>query len=186
MRQTSNRLNIGMVNSFTFAALIITLALTPSILIAQEEDSKSWGDAETVVTPTMREALYKSLAKAQESAEEKDYPQAIKQLDKIRNGELNSYELSQVLNLYAYIYYAQDNYPKAIDSYEELLKQPDLPVALKTGTMHTLSQLYFSTEQWQKSIDKMNQWLASGQKPKPQTYELLAQAYYQKKEYKEK
>ena len=165
--------------------LVITLLTTgATLLAAQEKEEELLGDRETQETASMREATYKELAKAQEAAEAEKYSDAIRILDKLRNDELNSYELSQALNLYAYIYYSQDNYPKAIQTYEQLLSQPDLPEALQTPTVYTLSQLYFSTENWRKAIEMLNRWFDLGAEPQTQTYELMAQAYYQLGEFR--
>jgi tetratricopeptide (TPR) repeat protein len=98
--------------------------------------------------------------------------------------DLNSYERAQMLNLYAFIYYSQDQYPRAITAYEELLEQEDLPEAMETGTVYTLAQLYFTTEDWRKAIGMMNRWLSLDSDPQPQTYEILAQAYYELEEYR--
>jgi tetratricopeptide (TPR) repeat protein len=160
------------------------LAMGTTSLSAQEKEEELLGDLETQETASMRETTYKELAKAQEAAEVEKYSEAIRILDKLTKDELNSYEMSQALNLYAYIYYAQDNYPKAIQTYEQLLSQPDLPEALQTPTVYTLSQLYFSTENWRKAIEMLNRWFELGAEPQTQTYELMAQAYYQLGEYR--
>jgi tetratricopeptide (TPR) repeat protein len=165
--------------------LVMTLLTTGATsLAAQEKEEELLGDRETQETASMREATYKELAKAQEAAEAENYSEAIRILDRLRNDDLNSYEMCQALSLYAYVYYSQDNYPKAIQTYEQLLSQPDLPEALQTPTVYTLSQLYFSTENWRKAIEMLNRWFELGAEPQPQTYELMAQAYYQLGEYR--
>ncbi len=153
--------------------------------VVAQEDEESLGDLATEETASMREATYKELAKAQEAAEAERYSEAIAVLDKLGKQDLNNYERSQTLNLYAYIYYSQDNMPKAINAYEQLLAQPDLPEALKTGTVYTLSQLFFSVENWQKSIDHLEWWMTlTNDKENLTAYEMMAQAYYQKEEYR--
>ena len=124
------------------AVLLMVMLLATGPVWAQEEEEQTLGDLETRETQSMREATYKELAKAQEAAEEEDYSEAIKVLDKLtKDDDLNSYELSQIYNLYAFIYYSQDRLPQAIQAYEKLLQQPDLPEALETGTVFNLSQL---------------------------------------------
>ena len=56
---------------------------------------------------------------------------------------LNSYEVAQMWNFYAFIYFSQDNYREATRAYENVLQQPELPLGLETTTMFTLTQLYF-------------------------------------------
>ncbi len=162
------------------ALALATLGLLAAAGWTGAQETQTLGDLETQAEASMRDAVYKELAKAQEMAEADQYAAAIAVLEKLRSDqELNSYELAQLWNLYAYIYYSQDNYPKAIEAYEKLLGQADIPEALRTTTVYTLAQLYFTTEKWQKAIDKLNQWIALGHQPTTQTYELLAQAYYQ-------
>jgi len=131
----------------------------------------------------MRETTYKELAKAQEAAEAENYTEAIQALDKLSKQELNNYERSQQLNLYAYIYYAQDKVSKAISTYEQLLNQPDLPEALQTSTVYTLSQLHFSQENWQASINMLERWMRLTKEDNKTAYEMMAQAYYQLEQY---
>jgi tetratricopeptide (TPR) repeat protein len=166
------------------ALSVTALAAAATIVRAQEHEEQSLGELQTEEAASMRESTYKELAKAQDKAEASDYPAAIRVLDKLKEEELNSYELAQVWNLYAYIYYSQDDYAKAIGAYENLLSQPDVPEALETSTVYTLAQLYFTSEQWQEAIDQLDRWIALGQDPKPQTYELISQAYYQLEQYR--
>ena len=160
------------------AALVLAFA-TPSA--AQEAAAEqSLGDLETQETASMRETTYKELAKAQEAVEAESYGQAIQILDKLSKEDLNNYERAQLLNLQAFVYYAQDQLGRAIGAYEQLLRQPELPEALSTSTLYTLAQLYFSREEWQKAVDALERWLAATPEPSRQAYEMMAQAYYQK------
>ena len=148
-----------------------------------QEDEQNLGDLATQETASMREATYKELAKAQEAAEAENYPAAIEALDKLSKQELNNYERSQQLNLYAYVYYAQDNVSRAISTYEQLLNQPELPEALQTSTVYTLSQLHFSQENWQASINMLERWMRLTKEDNKTAYEMMAQAYYQLEQY---
>lgn len=168
------------------ALLLVLLALAvASVGLAQEDEQQSLGDLETQETASMRESTYKELAKAQEAAEAENYSLAVQTLEKLGKEDLNNYERCQLLNLSAYVYYAQGQIPKAISAYEQLLVQPELPEALETSTLYTLTQLYFSREQWQKSIDMLQRWLDKTKEPSIQAYEMMAQAYYQQQKYRE-
>ena len=168
-------------------ALVLVLAAlvwAAPLSFAQEEEEQNLGDLATQETASMRETTYKELAKAQEAAEAENYTEAIQALDKLSKQELNNYERSQQLNLYAYIYYAQDKVSKAISTYEQLLNQPDLPEALQTSTVYTLSQLHFSQENWQASINMLERWMRLTKEDNKTAYEMMAQAYYQLEQYK--
>lgn len=162
------------------------LGLHPlSAAIAQEK--KGPDTRETRRTPTLRNNVYEKLAAAQEAAEAKDLNGAAAILDEmIASGgknALNSYELANVYNLYAFIYYSREDYAKALKAYEEVVSQPDIPLAMEINTKYTIAQLYFVQEQWQKGIDSLLDWFALTDSPNANAYVLLAQGYYQTKDY---
>jgi len=179
-----NRLSVHSKGRETGLALVLVLVLISIIWSApearaQDDDEKNLGDLATRETASMREATYKDLAKAQEAAEAEKFTEATQTLDKLGQEELNNYERAQMLNLYAYIYYAQNRVPKAISTYEQLLNQPELPEALQTSTVYTLSQLHFSQENWQRSIDMLERWMRLTNEDNKTAFEMMAQAYYQ-------
>lgn len=161
------------------------LGLQPlsSALAAEEKKPQR----ETRRTPALRNKVYEQLAEAQAAAEAKDLNQAASILDdmieKGGKGALNSYELANVYNLYAYIYYSRDDYANALKSYEKVVSQPDIPLAMEINTKFTIAQLYFVQEQWQKGIKALKDWFAVTDNPNANAYVLLAQGYYQTKDY---
>jgi tetratricopeptide (TPR) repeat protein len=156
-----------------------------SSAIAQEEKKKE--QRETRRTPALRNKVYEKLSEAQAAAEAKDLKTAAKILDDmIASGgkkALNSYELANVYNLYAFIYYSQENYTKALQAYENVVKQADIPLAMEVNTKFTIAQLYFVQEQWQKGINALLEWFKITESPNANAYVLLAQGYYQIKDY---
>jgi tetratricopeptide (TPR) repeat protein len=131
--------------------------------------------------------VYEKLAEAQEAAEAQDMKEASKILDGMlagrRDNELNSYELANVYNLYAFIHYSREDYDKALEAYENVVQQPDIPLAMEINTRYTIAQLYFVQERWQQGIDALNKWFAMTDKPSASAYMLRAQGYYQLKDY---
>ena len=142
---------------------------------------------ETRRTPALRNKVYEKLAEAQAAAEAKDLGQAASilddMIDKGGKGALNSYELANVYNLYAFIYYSRDDYANALKAYEKVVSQPDIPLAMEVNTKFTIAQLYFVQEQWQKGINALKEWFAVTDNPNANAYVLLAQGYYQTKDY---
>ena len=96
---------------------------------------------------------------------------------------LNSYELANVYNLLAFVAYSKEDYPGALRAYENVIKQPDIPLAMEINTRFTVAQLYFVQEQWQRGIDALLQWFKMTDTPNAGAYVLLAQGYYQVKDY---
>jgi tetratricopeptide (TPR) repeat protein len=156
-----------------------------SAALAADDDKKP--ERETRRTPALRNKVYEKLSEAQVAAEAKDLGTAQRILDEMvaAGGKkaLNSYELANVYNLYAFIQYSREDYAGALRSYEKVVSQPDIPLAMEINTRFTIAQLYFVQEQWQKGIDALLKWFNMTDTPNANAYILLAQGYYQVKDY---
>ena len=181
------------------AVLISSLFLTPAAFAQESGTENAEEQPETRRrTPAMREQVYQRLADAQECAEgtideeteevlePPDMECAVELLERVRNMRgLNSYEVAQMWNFYAFIYFAQDAYDGAIRSYEMVLEQEDLPLGMDTTTRFTLTQLYFQQERYQESLDMLARWFEIAVDPGPDPYILRAQLYYSMQQYQE-
>lgn len=170
-----------------WAVLALTLALIfgadPGSRAYAQEDRGS--ERETRKTPAMSERVYKKLTEAQELIEAKNYEKGLAVLGELRAMEgLSPYEQAQLWNYYAYTYFILERYKDAIAAYERVLQQPDLPLALETGTLYTLAQLYFTTEEYGKAVQTIERWFKVAENPNENAYLLLGQGYYQLKQYK--
>lgn len=156
-----------------------------SSIYAQEANKP---EQETRKTPAIRNTVYEKLSKATEALDEKDFATAVEvlddMLDRHRRGrnELNSYELANVWNSYAFIYYTQEKFDQAISAYSEVVKQPDIPLGMELTTRYTIAQLYFVVENYGKAVRALEEWFKVEANPAPNAYVLLAQGYYQEKE----
>jgi len=132
------------------AALVLGgLFLDASPSYAQGTGDGSANEQPTRKTPAMSLRVYERLAEAQECSEMDDLVCANEKLQEVRDMDnLNSYEMAQMWNFYAFIAFGQDNYPDAIFAYENVLMQPDLPLGMETTTRFTLCQLYFQQEDY--------------------------------------
>ena len=147
-------------------------------------------ERETRKTPALRNAVYERLAEAQELAEAKDYVGAQAILDDMigetsKKKALNSYELANVYNTYAFLRYANEDYKGSLNYYQLVIEQPDIPLALEINTRYTVAQLYFVQEDWKNGVDALNVWLDMTDKPNSNAFVLLANGYYQLKDYDE-
>ena len=154
--------------------------------VAQDDKPKK-DQRQTRRTPALRNKVYEKLAEAQTLAEAKDYAGAAVILNDMiaEDGKraLNSYELANVYNLFAFLAYATEDYPQSLRYYEQVIAQPDIPLAMEINTRFTIAQLYFVQEKWQQGIDAMLVWFDLNEKPNAGAYVLLAQGYYQVKKY---
>ncbi|HKX57393.1 MAG TPA: hypothetical protein VJN01_14885, partial [Xanthomonadales bacterium] len=130
-----------------FACLSLLLAVAP--LAAQEEQE----ERETKQTVAMSQQVYEKLTAIQENVEAKNYAAADALLRELRaNEKLSPYERAQVWNLSGYSYYLQEKYKEAIDAYEQVLIQPELPEALTLTTLKTMAQLQFTVEDYTTAL----------------------------------
>lgn len=156
----------------------------PGVAQAQEEKKEQ---RETRRTPALRNQVYEQLAEAQTFIEAKQYKEALKVLNEMESQKgkraLNSYELANLYNLFAFVYYSQEDYPGALRAYQNVVSQPDIPLAMEINTRYTIAQLYFVMEDWRKGIQALNDWFKVSDNPSAQAYILLGQGYYQLKDY---
>jgi tetratricopeptide (TPR) repeat protein len=166
-------------------------AVMPAVGFVQQASAQSNSgekkQRETRRTPALRNKVYEKLAEAQAFAEAKDYAAAQQVLDGMIAGEgkraLNSYELANVYNLYAFLRYSVEDYRGALKNYDLVIRQPDIPLAMEINTRFTVAQLYFVQEQWQQGVDALLQWFEMTDKPNANAYVLLSQGYYQLKDF---
>ena len=179
------------VSAVLLGGAVLLDPVTPGSLvssaIAQDDKAKQDKQQETRRTPALRNKVYERLAEAQGLAEAKDYAGAAAILNDMiaEDGKraLNSYELANVYNLFAFLSYATEDYAQSLRYYEQVIAQPDIPLAMEINTRFTIAQLYFVQEKWQQGIDALLVWFDLSEKPNAGAYVLLAQGYYQVKNF---
>lgn len=165
-----------------------TAILLAGLLISaplHAQDSKKPEKPRTKQTQFLSQAVFKDLDQAQQAIDAKDYAGALAALDavKARGDTLNDYERATLYNLYAAVYYSQDDTAKAIGAYIEVLKTPNLPEGLRDSTRFALAQMYFVSEDYPRAIRVLKQWFEAVPEPSADAYVLLAQAHYQLEDY---
>jgi tetratricopeptide (TPR) repeat protein len=159
----------------------ILLLSAGSAAEAQQED-----DRKTKQTVAMSQQVYEQLTKVQELVEANNYNDAEKILREMRNNaKLSDYERAQIWNLSAYSYYLQERYPDAINAYEQVMRQPDLPEALLLSTLKTVAQLQFTVENYEAALATVRRLMAVVPEPSADVYMLEGQALFQMNRYRE-
>jgi tetratricopeptide (TPR) repeat protein len=187
----------GLARSLMASILTVTCSLSV-VVVDRVFDAGFIGNAsaqepkkerETRKTPALRNNIYEKLAEAQVFAEAKQFVEAQEVLDDMldatsKKSKLNGYELANVYNTYAYLRYVVEDYEGALNYYQKVIDQrPDIPVALEVGTLYTVAQLYFLQEKWERGIDTLIQWMSLSETPSTNAYVLLANGYFQLKDY---
>jgi tetratricopeptide (TPR) repeat protein len=173
---------MNMTRSSLYAVVLMTAFLFGTQTAWAQESGGS--KEETKQTVAMSQPVYEKLVEAQEKVEAKDYNGAHAIVTQLRGkGKLSVYESAQIWNLTAYIYYLQERYRDAIGAYEKVLAQQPIPEALVQSTLKTLSQLYFTIEDYNKALTTIKRLIAAVPEPSADVYLLLGQAYFQLKQY---
>ena len=173
--------------SATISASIVTpsaLSLLPGVsaFTAQAAEQK------TKRVPALREKVYSQLARAQKLADDGDVKAGLEALDSIqdRASSMNSYEIAMMHNFYGFIYYNENDLPKAIAAFEKVVAEEGIPETLRLSTTFSLAQLAMANSDYNKVITFLDQWDAINTKDKPESYYVLrAQTYYQLKDYQQ-
>ena len=182
------RLNkqIVKIGNYLMQCLVILALALPLMPYTETYAEETDSEHKTRKVHAMNQKVYEKLTQAQELIEQKDYKQGLSILDAVKaRDNLTAYEIAHLWNYYAYTYYLQEKYKESITAYEKILKQPDLPDGLITSTLNTLSQLYFSTENYQAALDTANKLVQTVAEPSTSTYLLIGQAHYQLEQYEE-
>jgi tetratricopeptide (TPR) repeat protein len=138
---------------------------------------------ETKVIPTIRTIVYDQLSKAQVCMDEEDLECAQDELDTLsRRRDLNNYEIAQLWNFRAFLFFDLENFDAAVEAYETILALPfeDMPDGMIQGSMRNLATLYLQLERFQEGLDTYMRWMElPGVEPSPTDYYQLAMIYYQ-------
>ncbi len=144
-------------------------------------------EKKTKETVAMSQQVYEVLVEVQELIETKDYATAQVKIEGLRDGKkkLSPYELAQLWNISAYSYYLQERYADAIDAYDHVLAQPELPEALAQSTLKTKAQLYFTLEDYESALGVIRELIAIIPEPSADVYMIEGQALFQLARYDE-
>ena len=172
----------------SFTSRMLVAIVSGSLLLGAAGNALAQEDKEqkTKETVAMSQQVYEKLTEIQEMVEAKDYASAQRLVDELKSQKkLSDYERAQVWNLSAYSYYLQELYPQAIDAYNQVLAQPDLPEALVMSTLKTKAQLLFTTEDYEEALATIRELMKVVPEPSADIFMIEGQALFQLARYDE-
>jgi tetratricopeptide (TPR) repeat protein len=126
------------------------------------------------------EWAFKKLSNAHELLAEEKYDEARRLMDEMsRRKSLNAHEQALMWQTYAYIESSQEQYDKAIVSFEKCLALDAMPEAAMLGTQYNLGQLYMSVGRFRDAVKVLEDWLGKVENPAASAYFLVAMAHAQ-------
>jgi len=163
----------------TIIGCLLLLSFCPAVW-AQSDGS----ERETKQTVAMSQKVYEQLTEIQEFVEAGNYGGAESILREMRaNEKLSPYEKAQVWNITAYSFYLQEKYPEAINAYEQVMRQPELPEALMLSALKTKAQLQFTVEDYKGALETVRRLMAAVPEPSADVFMLEGQALFQMGDY---
>ncbi len=133
---------------------------------------------------TISQKSYKQLQKANKLIESNQYSNAKVILDNLLANSKNDMEKTYAYQALANIYINKDQYKKVAVNYEKILKLNVLETKDLENIKFSLSQIYLSISNYNKSIFYSLDLLKSENTKKTKIQENLALAYYYNKQYK--
>lgn len=175
------------------AALVLglLLAVPHPVVQAQEKakpaaaSGKAAGKPQTKKTQALTKEVYAFFEAAQTLYDAKNYKGAMAKIDELKPQyeKLNDYEKATYWNFKASMSYALDDTKGAMEAYKNVLRQKELPEVMRNNTLYGMAQLSFATGEYTQAIKVMQKWMEVTGDAKPESQILLAQAYYQLKNY---
>ena len=170
-----------------FSLLAAFFIVTPiSIEVQSQTDKKpiKYKKARALQSSTAKKMakVYEALEVVDEKGEPApDMQIVLSILTELRNdmANLKSYDRSVMWNAWAFVYFQDGDYPKAMDAYSRLINEPEVTIGLRVQALLSLAQLNLLQENYAKGIELILQWMSEVETVTAQSYSLLGQAYYQ-------
>lgn len=166
--------------------LLVSVLTVVGPFIASANAEQRFENVKTRQVPAIRAKVYEQLARAQAFADEGKTSEAIEALDNVQGklSSMNSYERAMLWNFYAFIYYQQEQYPKAVANFEKVIAESPIPEPFEMSTLFSLAQLEMMQGHYDQTITYLDRWetLNKGEVP-ASNYYLKAQAMYQQKSF---
>ena len=178
---------------YLLAILAFAFSYTSTYINAQSSD-KPKTQTKYKKARALQSKTAKKMAKVYEALEEvddkgepaPDMETVIEILTELRNNqaELKSYDRSVMWNSWGYVYFSDGKYDQAMQSYENVINEPEVTLPIRNAALFTLAQLNLVKENYTKGIELILQWMDQVETVTAQSWSLLGQAYFQQGNYK--
>lgn len=142
-----------------------------------------WASGKRVI-PVIRDHVYQQLQEVDALQRQDKLLDARDLLEALaRQSTLNSYERATLYHKLGYLYFLTDDLSTSIKHYEQVLTEPERPLAMHLDTLYTLAKLNMRLERYAATITHLQTWLELTEQPSDEAYAMLAQAYYHTSHY---
>ena len=164
---------------------IFSVISLPIQIDAQSQEKKvTYKKARALQTSTAKKIVkvVEALERVdEEGKEDPDYETVKEILNELlqKQENLRSYDRSVMWNYWGYIYFTEERYSKAMQAYRNLLAEPESTIPLRVASLYTLAQLNFVSDDFERGVEVLLQWMDEVEVITAQGWSLLAQAYFQ-------
>ena len=154
---------------YIFSLFAVCIGLLSNDIAAQQ--TKASGNSDNLnLAPTrkykkaraLQSSTAKKMAKVYEALEEvdekgepaPDMETVVSILTELKNNrdELKSYDRSVMWNAWAYVYFSDGDYSKALSAYSNLINEPDVTIGLRVGALLSMGQIHLVQERYSQGI----------------------------------
>jgi tetratricopeptide (TPR) repeat protein len=179
---------------YLFTILTFSFTYTSNFVEAQSSDSQTKKQIKYKKSRALSAKVAKKVTKfvdALELVDEKgeeapDMETANEILTELKNDSANlkSYDRSVMWNSWGYVYFSDGKYTLAIQSYENLINEPEVTIPLRVSALLTMGQLHLVQENYKEGVRLILQWMEEVETVTAQSWSLLGQAYFQLGDFK--
>ena len=186
---------------YIFSVFAVCIGLLSNDIAAQQ--TKASGNSDNLnLAPkrkykkarALQSSTAKKMAKVYEALEEvdekgepaPDMETVVSILTELKNNrdELKSYDRSVMWNAWAYVYFSDGDYSKALSAYSNLINEPDVTIGLRVGALLSMGQIHLVQERYSQGIAYILQWMKEVETVTAQSWALLGQAYFSTEDYR--
>jgi tetratricopeptide (TPR) repeat protein len=154
---------------------------TPDELAKLAEEAEERKARQRLYPINSRVARY--MAAAVEAIDSADEGEAEALLGRLNLSRMNPHEKALVYRLRAFVAYNAGDTDKAIEAFQNVLKEAILPPRDETRVRFNIAQLYAGMQRWPETIASLHDWFRHTDAPDPLAYYLLAIAHFQQNEF---
>ena len=165
--------------------IILTLVCAPfggsgwQSAYAQSGEKEKPKKPRTTRSEVLGKVAFRYIEEAQNLLAEENYVEALEVLQGILDGpKFKPYEKAVATQTMGYVYAAQGNYTKTIDTFERALVSGNLPPRVANDLTYNLAQLYLAEDKPEKTLELITKWMQSiDGDPAAEAYALKAQTH---------
>ncbi len=179
---------------YLFAILTFSFTYTSNFVEAQSSDNKTKKPIKYKKSRALSSKVSKKMIKVYDALEEvdekgepaPDMETVLEILTELKNDSANlkSYDRSVMWNSWGYVYFSDGKYALAMQSYENLINEPEVTIPLRVSALLTLAQLNLVQENYKEGVRLILQWMEEVETVTAQSWSLLGQAYFQLGDFK--